>query len=168
MDNISQHPKLILPKNCREVPYSWLKMEIFDLIGCPVKLDRFELYDDDNDPLCICQFIQNYEKDGNLNGYFSKPKSYIYSIKHFGSIKYLNPNSSNASNKLSIQSETDNIFIAQKHLAVGIEPTELNADTFDNVDTLSIGIVTTMKINHTYRTSGLAYFMTQPFFFWAS
>ena len=141
MDNILQHPKLMMPKNCRIIPDNWLKMEIFDLIRYPIKLDRFELYGNEKDRSCICQFVKNYEKDGYLNGYFSKPNSHNYHSNHFGIIKYLDSNNSNISNKLSIQSEIDNIFIIQKHVASAIESRKTDADTAYDNGTLSVQTV---------------------------
>ena len=35
MDNILQHPRLDLPKNCRIIPNNWLELEILDLIKSP-------------------------------------------------------------------------------------------------------------------------------------
>ena len=40
MDNILQHPRVILPKECRNIPNNWLELEIFDLLKYPVELDK--------------------------------------------------------------------------------------------------------------------------------
>jgi hypothetical protein len=47
MDNILQHRQLIMPKNCNNIPYNWLELEIFALIKCPLELSKFELCDSD-------------------------------------------------------------------------------------------------------------------------
>ena len=52
MDNILQHPKLMMPRNCRIIPNNWLEMEILGLIRYPAKLDRFEFHYQE-DHLCI-------------------------------------------------------------------------------------------------------------------
>ncbi len=72
MDNILQHPKLLLPKDCRNIPDNWLELEIIDLLKYPLKLEKFELYDEQRERICICKFIKHYEKEFRLNGYFSK------------------------------------------------------------------------------------------------
>lgn len=63
MDNILQHPKLLVPKRFKYIPENWLELEIFQLMKCPSKLDKFELYDEKNQEVCICIFINNYQKN---------------------------------------------------------------------------------------------------------
>ena len=62
MDNILQHPQILLPKNCINIPNNWLELEIFDLIKYPLKLDKFELYNENGERICICKFVKDYEK----------------------------------------------------------------------------------------------------------
>jgi hypothetical protein len=84
MDNILEHPKLLPHRNCRKIPENWLELEIFNLLGYPVKLDKFELYDENNERLCICEFIKRYENNTKFTGYFSKPIFCNYDSKIFG------------------------------------------------------------------------------------
>ncbi|MGC1928526.1 MAG: hypothetical protein WA667_06090 [Candidatus Nitrosopolaris sp.] len=51
MHNILQHPRLLLPKDCRNIPDNWLEFEIFDLLKYPSKLDKFELYNEQNEQI---------------------------------------------------------------------------------------------------------------------
>jgi hypothetical protein len=46
MDNVLQHPRILLPKNFKEIPENWLELEILALIKCPSVLTRFELYNE--------------------------------------------------------------------------------------------------------------------------
>jgi hypothetical protein len=88
MDNILHHPRLLLPKECTNIPDKWLELEIFDLLKYPSKLDKFELYNEQNERTCICKFVKNYEKNSKLNGYFLKPLFCNYYSKIFGTMIY--------------------------------------------------------------------------------
>jgi hypothetical protein len=117
MDNILQHPRLWMPKNCRNIQENWLELEIFDLIKCPVKLDKFEIYDRDNERMCICKFVKSYQKSAKLAGYFSKPIFCNYDSEIFGKIKYLDRMNTKYCDKLSTIDKMDNIFISQSRAA---------------------------------------------------
>lgn len=86
MDNVLQHSRILLPKECTNIPDKWLELEIFDLLKYPSKLDRFELYDFNNERVCMCRFVKGFEKDSKLSGYFSKPYFRNYYSKIFGNI----------------------------------------------------------------------------------
>ena len=84
MDDILQHPQLLIPKNCTNIPDNWLKLEIFVLIKYPLNSDKFELYNEQNERICICKFVKDYEKNYRLNGYFSGPFFAIITAKYLG------------------------------------------------------------------------------------
>jgi hypothetical protein len=88
LDNILQHPQILMPKNCNNIPHNWLELEIFELIKYPSKLDKFELYNNRGEQICICKFVKDYEKSYRLDGYFSKPVSCNYSGKIFQIMRY--------------------------------------------------------------------------------
>lgn len=88
VDNFSQSTKLLLPKNCINIPQNWLRFEILDLIKYPLKLDKFVLLHED-DEMCICRFEKEYEKDSKLSGYFLKHEINEELHKIFSDIKYL-------------------------------------------------------------------------------
>jgi hypothetical protein len=75
-------------------------------------LDRFELYDEKNERLCICRFVKNYEKNAKLDGYFSEPVSSNTHKKVFSGIVYLRRFSDDEYKKLSTEHKMDNIFIS--------------------------------------------------------
>jgi hypothetical protein len=52
-------------------------------------LTRFELYNEKNERVCICKFIENYSKLASINGYFSRPVFRNYHNEIFGTMKYL-------------------------------------------------------------------------------
>jgi hypothetical protein len=110
MDNILQHPKLLLPRECAIIPNTWLEFEIFDLLKYPSKLNKFELYNENSERVCICKFVKEYEKESRLNGYFSKPVLRNYSSKIFGSISLLSKAEYEKCKKLSNENEMDNVI----------------------------------------------------------
>jgi hypothetical protein len=112
MDNILQHPQLLVPKNCTNIPENWLELEIFDLIKYPSNLDRFELYNKQNERICICKFVKEYEKKYRLNGYFSKCIFCNYSSKIFGTIVYSQTFKAEEYKKLSNENKMDNLIIS--------------------------------------------------------
>jgi hypothetical protein len=127
LDNILQHPKLRMPKNCRNIPENWLELEIFDLIKYPVKLHKFELYDKNNERLCICKFVRAYEKSSKLIGYFSKPIFCNYYSNLYGNMMYLRDISIKQGEKLSNQDEIDNIFISDTKVNIETIRSSINA-----------------------------------------
>ena len=112
MDNILQHSRLLMPKDCINVPDNWLELEIFDLIKYPFKLDKFELYNEQNERICICKFVKDYEKKCSLNGYFSRPISCNYSSKIFVDIRYSSTIRDEEYIKLSNEDKMDNLVIS--------------------------------------------------------
>jgi hypothetical protein len=96
-----QHSKLILPKNFINVPENWLKLVILDLIKYRIEPPRFLILDENNNELCLCRFIEEYEKHTSLIRYFSKPKFKEYHSKLFGTMKYFKQFNAEEYEKLS-------------------------------------------------------------------
>jgi hypothetical protein len=101
-----------MPKNCINIPDNWLELEIFDLIKYPLKLDKFELYNEQNEQICICRFKTDYEKKHRLNGYFSKRISCNFSSKIFGTMRFSPRVAKEECKKLSNKHEMDNLIIS--------------------------------------------------------
>jgi len=75
----------MVPKNCKSIPENWLELEISSLLKCRMKIDRFALYNNnDGEQVCICRFIEQYEKRSNFIRYFSRPIFCSFSSKVFG------------------------------------------------------------------------------------
>jgi hypothetical protein len=53
VDNFLQNTKLLLPKNCINIPQNWLRFEIFDLLKYPLKLDKFVLLHEDENAVYL-------------------------------------------------------------------------------------------------------------------
>lgn len=68
--NFLQYSKILLPKNCRKIKQNWLKHEIFALLNYGIQRDQVRLIHE-NQEVCICQFVKEYEKDTILSLYFS-------------------------------------------------------------------------------------------------
>jgi hypothetical protein len=100
-DNSMQHSKLILSKNFTNIPENWLKLEILDLIKYRIDPPRFLILDENNNELCICKFVEEYEKHATLIRYFSKPKFKEYHSELFGTMKYFKQFSTEEYEKLS-------------------------------------------------------------------
>ena len=112
MDNILQHPVILMPKNCINIQDNWLELEIFDLLKYPFKLDKFELYNEKEERICICKFVKDYEKRCRLNGYFSKPNICNYNSKIFGIMRYSSIIGKKEYKKLSNDNQMDNLIIS--------------------------------------------------------
>jgi hypothetical protein len=112
MDNILQHSRLLMPKNCINVPANWLELEIFDLIKYPFEIDKFEIYDEENERICICKFLKDYEKKYSLNGYFSRPNFYNYHSKIFGPMTCFSTIGEDECKKLSSEDQMHNLVIS--------------------------------------------------------
>ena len=133
VDNILQHRKLMMPKNCNNIPYNWLELEILDLIKHPLKLGKFELYDENSKQICICRFVKAYEKEHRLNGYFSKPISCNYHSKTFEMDRYPSIIEKEKCINSSIESQMDESFTLDKLKT----PDTANAATVSIVGTTS-------------------------------
>jgi hypothetical protein len=70
-------------------------------------LTRFELYNEKNERICICKFIENYNKSASINGYFSRPVFRNYHNEIFGTMKYLGRSRAKPCKNISIDSIMD-------------------------------------------------------------
>lgn len=62
---------------------------------------RFLILNENNNELCLCKFVQGYEKHTRLIRYFSRPKFKEYHSKLFGKMKYFKQFSPEEYEKLS-------------------------------------------------------------------
>ncbi len=86
-DNNLQYFRLQLPKKYNNIDEKWLEVEILMLLKYGIgHTDIFRLSDEENNELCICQFVQRYNKHGKLIRYFQYNENCIYSSKVFGNI----------------------------------------------------------------------------------
>ena len=89
-NNNLQFFKLKLSNNYNKIDKDWVKFEILDILKYGIgEIKEFKLLDDNNQQICICQFIEKYNFSGNLIRYFEYDKNCIYSSKIFGNIKKL-------------------------------------------------------------------------------
>ena len=89
MDNLLQHSKIIIPKNCKDIPDNWLNLSILDLLRYSVNKGDFILVDKGNQVSCICRFVREYEKVHKLNGFFRRYGINEEIHRMFTDIKYL-------------------------------------------------------------------------------
>ncbi|HKI07686.1 MAG TPA: hypothetical protein VKA09_04775 [Nitrososphaeraceae archaeon] len=108
MDNILQHPRLLVPKRFKYIPENWLELEILDLLKYPSIIDRFELYTQNNDRICICKFVDNYQKTQTIDGYFSNAIFYNNNNKTYGLLQDLHGHKAEECKILSIDAKMDN------------------------------------------------------------
>ena len=86
-DNNLQFFRLKVSNNCKKIDNNWLKVEIIGLLNYGIgNANIFKLFDQQNNELCICQFIQKYNTSGNLFRYFQYDENCIYYSKGFGKI----------------------------------------------------------------------------------
>jgi hypothetical protein len=86
-DNNLQYFRLLPSNNSNKIADNWLEIEIIDLIKYGIgRTNIFKLLDEDNNEICICQFIKNYHMSGSLIRYFQSSENCIYSSKAFGEI----------------------------------------------------------------------------------
>ncbi|MGA8915128.1 MAG: hypothetical protein WB474_03970, partial [Nitrososphaeraceae archaeon] len=103
VDDFLQCSRIILPKYYSKVPDNWLKLEILSLLKYPIRLDKFQLIDQDNKETCICQFVESYEKKLKLSGFFTNSESTKLRTEIFGNVKFIGKNYGENYNNLSIQ-----------------------------------------------------------------
>ena len=89
MDNFLQYSKIILPKDCKNIPDNWLKLEILNLWKYPIPLDKFQLLDKIGKETCICQFTKEYEKKLKLSGYFMNVENKNSHKEIFGNLRLI-------------------------------------------------------------------------------
>jgi hypothetical protein len=90
-DNNLQFLKLKLSNNYNYIDKNWLKFQILDIIKYGIgQTNKFKLLDENNKEICICRFIEEYNKSGTLNQLFEYDESCIYSSKVFGKITLIN------------------------------------------------------------------------------
>ena len=86
-DNNLQFFRLNVSNNCKKIDNNWLKVEIIGLLNYGIgNANIFKLFDQQNNELCICQFIQKYNTSGNLFRYFQYDENCIFYSKGFGKI----------------------------------------------------------------------------------
>ena len=61
--NFTHGPKLLLPKNCTNVPENWLKLEVLTLKNYRIDIGDFTLIDTNGNELCLCGFEKYYENE---------------------------------------------------------------------------------------------------------
>ncbi len=118
VDNILQYQKIVLPSSYKYIPENWLELAIFALLKCPLQINKFELYNKNNERLCICKFVEEYEKSIKLSGYFSKAVFGNYSSTIFGKMKYLQTKEAKLYGKLSTLGTADNFFIPKGKIII--------------------------------------------------
>jgi hypothetical protein len=62
---------------------------------------RFLILDENINEVCLCRFVEEYEKHNSLIRYFSKPKFKEYPSKLFGTMKYFKQFNTEEYEKLS-------------------------------------------------------------------
>jgi hypothetical protein len=62
---------------------------------------RFSILDESNNELCLCKFVEEYEKHTTLIRYFSRPIFKEYRRKLFGTMKYFKQFTAEEYEKLS-------------------------------------------------------------------
>ena len=86
-DNNIPFFKSKLSNNYIKVDENWLELQIYYLIKYGIgKTNIFKLLDEEDNEICICQFVKKYNLSGNLNRYFRSDENCIYSSKMFGKI----------------------------------------------------------------------------------
>ena len=96
-DNNLHHSRLLLPKNCINIPDNWLILEILGLLqyrngngnNGKIQLEDIKLVDKDGNGITIKEFCSEYELYNNLTRYAYKPKICNFHSKIFGSIQLL-------------------------------------------------------------------------------
>lgn len=103
-DNLLQQNRILIPKNCINIPENWLFIEILSILKYRIDIDNYygplgdklneQLVFSNNEgsKLSVKQFMENYENDNNsgyLFRYFTKPKSRNSHSNIFGEMKLL-------------------------------------------------------------------------------
>jgi hypothetical protein len=103
-DKDLQPPKMILPKNCKEISPNWLIIEILSLLSYRGDLDNYhgplgdlvnrelQFQDKDGKSLSVKEFCSYYEYTSCLTRYVSSSKTSSSHSKYFGEIQLLPTN----------------------------------------------------------------------------
>jgi hypothetical protein len=75
--------------NYNEIPSNWLEIEIMKLISYPVVLEEIGFFGTNKQKTCICQFVTEYNANGSIAGWLSKPVSSNNSKKIFEPMKFI-------------------------------------------------------------------------------
>lgn len=89
MDNFLQYNRIVLPKNCTDIPDNWLKFAILELLKYPIQLEKFQLLDKNGNETCMCQFVKEYEKNLKLNGFFANVEKNDFCKQIFGNLRLI-------------------------------------------------------------------------------
>jgi len=68
MKNIAQHHKLLNHGKVMELDKKWLEESILKVLSAKAIPDIFEIRNEDDEQICVCSFIKDYENE--CNGYF--------------------------------------------------------------------------------------------------
>jgi hypothetical protein len=68
MKNITQHHKLLNHGNVMELDKKWLEGSIMKALSAKPIPDRFEIWNEEDEQMCLCRFIKDYENEEY--GYF--------------------------------------------------------------------------------------------------
>jgi hypothetical protein len=79
MRNITQHHKLLNNGRIMELNEKWLEESILKVLSAVAIPDIFEIWDENNERICICRFMKDYQNSSN--GYFKD---------FFATAKYVN------------------------------------------------------------------------------
>jgi hypothetical protein len=132
VDNILQYSKIVLPSSYKYIPENWLELAFIDLLKCPLQINKFELYNKNNERLCICKFVEEYEQNVKLSEYFSKPVFGNYSSTLFGKMEYLQGKKAKLYGKLSTRGAMDNFFIPKGEIISPYNALEQSNDSNSN------------------------------------
>ena len=79
LKNITQHHKLLNNGRTMELDEKWLEESILKALSAIAMPDRFEIWNENNERICLCRFMKDYQN--NTNGYFKD---------FFATAKYVN------------------------------------------------------------------------------
>jgi hypothetical protein len=137
-DRNLHHSRLLLPKNCTNIPENWLPLEILSFLTYRngngknglIKLEDIKLFDTDGSEISVNQFCQEYELYNKLGRYVYKPKISNFKTKCIFEMKCLDPNDQKDANSISSGSEfdmKDNNFHEQR---IPVPNSQIHLDRF--------------------------------------
>jgi len=80
MKNITQHHKLLNNGRTMELDEKWLEESILKALSAKAIPDRLEIWNENNERICFCRFMKDYENDrnGHFKDFFATSKYMNY------------------------------------------------------------------------------------------
>ena len=108
--------RLVLPENCKEIPYNWLELQFMDDFDCRIDTEDIKISDKNGTRVPIKEWISNYESSQNLKlVHFFKTKQSQFDV----SKTPISANPTPSNGKAHVKVVTESIEVSEKSSNLG-------------------------------------------------